>query len=62
MVFKGSGLESEILSLVDADCCAVKVLLVHSTKQHDRWCFPGGGIDRGETAEAAAKREVVGAP
>ena len=27
--------------------------------RHAKWCFPGGGIEEGETPEAAAKREAL---
>jgi 8-oxo-dGTP pyrophosphatase MutT (NUDIX family) len=27
--------------------------------RHKKWCFPGGGIDRGESPRNAAKREVL---
>jgi 8-oxo-dGTP diphosphatase len=35
-----------------------KVLLVQD-KTDDGWCFPGGGIDIGENAAAALKRELA---
>jgi 8-oxo-dGTP pyrophosphatase MutT (NUDIX family) len=34
-----------------------RVVLVHQTYRR-RWSFPGGGVGRGETPEAAARREV----
>lgn len=36
-----------------------KVLMIRNTYGHKLWTFPGGGIDQGETAEQAVKREVV---
>lgn len=35
-----------------------RLLLVRLGYAHKRWVLPGGGIDRGEEPEAAAKREV----
>lgn len=36
-----------------------EILLVSSRKYPGTWVFPVGGIDEGETAEEAAKRECV---
>lgn len=33
--------------------------MIRNTYGHKLWTFPGGGIDQGETAEQAVKREVV---
>lgn len=35
-----------------------KVLLLHEASE-DRWCFPKGHVEAGETREAAARREVL---
>ncbi|GMT27851.1 hypothetical protein PFISCL1PPCAC_19148, partial [Pristionchus fissidentatus] len=35
------------------------VLLVSAGKNGERWVVPGGGIERGETAEVAAVRELI---
>ena len=34
-------------------------MLVQSRKHPEYWTFPAGGVERGERAEAAAKRETV---
>jgi 8-oxo-dGTP pyrophosphatase MutT (NUDIX family) len=34
-----------------------KVLMLHRT-DNDCWCFPGGGVELGESVEETAKREV----
>jgi bis(5'-nucleosidyl)-tetraphosphatase len=34
-----------------------ELLLLHLTEE-DRWCFPKGHVESGETVEAAARREV----
>src|SRR5690348_5742173 len=34
-----------------------RIILVHQTYRR-RWTFPGGGVDRGEAPETAARREV----
>jgi ADP-ribose pyrophosphatase YjhB (NUDIX family) len=34
------------------------ILLVRHTYGHKQWTFPGGGLARGESAEAAIRREV----
>lgn len=36
-----------------------KILMIRNTYGHKLWTFPGGGIDQGETAEQAVKREVM---
>jgi 8-oxo-dGTP pyrophosphatase MutT (NUDIX family) len=35
-----------------------QVLMVKIGYAHKKWVFPGGAIDKGEDAEAAAKREL----
>ena len=36
-----------------------KVLLVHKPRKNDAWQVPQGGIEEGETPEAAAARELL---
>jgi mutator protein MutT len=36
-----------------------KILLIRNSYRPSQWNFPGGGIERGETPEAAARREVL---
>ena len=37
-----------------------KVLLMHRKKEgREYWVFPGGGVEKDETSEQAAKREVL---
>lgn len=43
---------------VDDDPTAVEVVLVHRPN-YDDWTFPKGKLDRGESFEDAARREVV---
>ena len=38
---------------------AGKILMVRTHKWRDRWGIPGGKIERGETAEAALRREIL---
>ena len=38
--------------------CARQVLLIRQTYGHQLWTLPGGGLARGETPEAAVRREV----
>lgn len=38
--------------------CGRDVLLIRNTYGQHRWTFPGGGVEKGEEAEEAAKREV----
>jgi len=35
------------------------VLLVSSSKHRNRWSFPAGGLEAGETKEEAARRELT---
>lgn len=37
----------------------MRLLLVTSGKDGEKWTVPGGGIEKGETAEAAAVRELI---
>jgi 8-oxo-dGTP pyrophosphatase MutT (NUDIX family) len=41
--------------IIDAD---KKVLMIHRT-DNDCWCFPGGGVELGESVEDTAVREVL---
>jgi len=34
-------------------------LMIRNTYGHKKWTFPGGGIEAGESLEAAARREVA---
>ncbi len=45
------------VSLIASDE-AGRILLVRHSYGPDEWCFPGGGMDRGETAEQTARREL----
>ena len=36
-----------------------KILMIRNTYGHKNWTFPGGGIDKGETAERAVERETM---
>jgi len=38
--------------------CARHLLLIRQTYGHQLWTLPGGGLARGETLEAAVRREV----
>ena len=36
-----------------------EILLVHKDREHDSWQIPQGGIEKGESAEQAARRELL---
>ena len=38
--------------------CRGKILLVRSKTTHEKWAFPGGRQEEGETSQVAATREV----
>ena len=38
--------------------CNGRVLMIRNTYGHRKWTFPGGGLERGEEPEAAARREA----
>ena len=48
-----------IVYRLDAKTGTVRVLMVTSSRNVNRWLFPKGDIDPGESSADAAKREVV---
>lgn len=55
---KATGRTGEGVSVIARDATGRIMLVRHSYGPH-AWYFPGGGVRRGETPEAAARRELV---
>lgn len=55
---KATGRTGEGVSVIARDR-AGRIMLVRHSYGPQAWYFPGGGIHRGETPEAAARRELV---